>query len=56
MLGPWKSLPAAWLGIGLYAVLAGASAGVVRAAVMGVVVLLADGGYAPVNTWAWIEW
>lgn len=35
LLGRWKSLPAAWIGIGLYAVLAGASAGVVRAAIMG---------------------
>jgi hypothetical protein len=30
----WCSLPAAWIGIALYAVLAGASAGIVRAAVM----------------------
>jgi competence protein ComEC len=35
LLGRWRSLPAAWIGIALYAVLAGASAGVVRAAVMG---------------------
>ncbi len=40
-LGPWYSLPAAWLGIGLYAVLAGAGAGVVRAAVMGSLSLIA---------------
>ncbi len=35
LLGRWRSLPAAWLGIAFYAVLAGASAGVVRAAIMG---------------------
>ncbi len=31
VLGRWKSLPVAWVGIGLYALLAGASPGVIRA-------------------------
>jgi len=35
LFGRWRSLPAAWIGIALYAVLAGASAGVIRAAIMG---------------------
>ncbi len=35
VLGRWKSLPAAWVGIGLYALLAGATPGVIRAAFMG---------------------
>ena len=35
LLGRWRGMLAAFLGIALYAVLAGASAGVVRAAIMG---------------------
>jgi competence protein ComEC len=35
LLGRWRGMMAAFLGIALYAVLAGASAGVVRAAIMG---------------------
>ncbi|MCC7130363.1 MAG: ComEC/Rec2 family competence protein [Anaerolineae bacterium] len=35
LLGPWRGMLAAWIGIAFYAVLAGASAGVVRAALMG---------------------
>lgn len=41
LLGPWRGMLAAWAGIALYAVLAGASAGVVRAAIMGGLAVLA---------------
>jgi predicted membrane metal-binding protein len=77
LLGRWRGMMAAFWGrmpqgIALYAVLAGASAGVVRAAIMGglgvfaaqvgwrqyglnrlafvLVLLLADSGYAPINS------
>jgi competence protein ComEC len=41
LLGRWRGMLAAWLGIALYAALAGASASVVRAAIMGGVSIFA---------------
>jgi competence protein ComEC len=41
LLGRWRGMLAAWVGIALYAVLAGASASVVRAALMGGVSIFA---------------
>ena len=41
LLGRWQGMLAAFLGIAMYAVIAGASAGVVRAAIMGRLTLFA---------------
>jgi competence protein ComEC len=41
LLGRWRGMLAAWLGIALYAALAGASASVVRSAIMGGVAIFA---------------